>query len=127
MSPFALILLAVVAIFVVVAALALKHVPEGCNLIVYRKGRFDRALGPGWHLLIPGLERPMHKVAMGGRVLDVRYDSLHTKDGQTVEVDGALYYQVLEAEKVVNHVDSLSSAALGLVQSTAEDLSLIHI
>lgn len=122
MSSLAIILLILVLGFVALAAVALQRVPEGCNLIVYRKGRFDRTLGPGWHLLIPGVERPMQKVAMGGRVLDVRYDALHTKDGQSVEVDGALYYQVLDAEKVVDHVDSLSSAALSLVQSTAQDL-----
>lgn len=89
-------------VFLLAASLAvcgLRHVPAGTALTVHRRGRHHRSLGPGWHWLLPGMERTGHAVELTGHHLRV------PGDGAAAE----LYVQVLEPGKAGAVLDELDA------------------
>lgn len=72
------------------AAVAVKRVPAGQVYSLYRYGKPVRLLQPGTHVVLPLLDRVGHRIDLGGRVL--RFDA--------APVSGAIYWQVLEPERV---------------------------
>ena len=79
----------------------LRHVSNHRVLTLSRFGHFRRTLGPGWHWVIPGIERLGPEVGLIGHHLYVPA----TASGGEVE----LYYQILEPEKAgeqLNEIDA---------------------
>jgi regulator of protease activity HflC (stomatin/prohibitin superfamily) len=73
------------------AAAGLRRVPSQRVLTVRRLGRYRRNLGPGWHWILPGLDR-----AGGG--VDLIGHHLHVRNGAGTQ-EAELYYQIMEPEK----------------------------
>lgn len=81
------------------AVCGLRHVPSGMALTVHRRGRHHRSLGPGWHWLLPGLDRTGHAIGLTGHHLRI------PGDGAAAE----LYVQVLEPGKTGAVLDELDA------------------
>jgi len=99
-----LLLLIVVALVLAFAASAVKRVPTGQVISVYRRGK-PRLLQPGTHLTLPLLDRMGHRIDLGGRVLRFE-EPLADAHG----VRGTVYWQVLEPERadpVIEQADQL--------------------
>jgi regulator of protease activity HflC (stomatin/prohibitin superfamily) len=99
-----LLLLIVVASVLAFAASAVKRVPTGQVISVYRRGK-PRLLQPGTHLTLPLLDRMGHRIDLGGRVLRFE-EPLADAHG----VRGTVYWQVLEPERadpVIEQADQL--------------------
>jgi regulator of protease activity HflC (stomatin/prohibitin superfamily) len=102
------IVLAIVA--VMVAAAAIRTVRQGFEYTVERLGRFTKVLGPGFHLIIPFIDRIGRKVNMMEQVLDIPGQEVITKDNAMVQVDGVVFFQVLDAAKAAYEVADLYKA-----------------
>ena len=63
---FALILTAALSLLAL-AAIAVKHVPDGQVYSLYRHGKPVRLLQPGTHVVLPLLDRVGHRIDLGGR------------------------------------------------------------
>lgn len=87
------------------AAAGLRHVPAQRSLTVRRFGRYRRTLGPGWHWLLPGLDRSGAGVDLVGHHLSIEAGTAH---GQA-----ELYYQILEPEKAGATLDSMDDWVAG--------------
>lgn len=88
-----------------VAAAALKRVPQGHVYSLYRGGRPLRLLQPGVHWLIPAVDRIAHRIDLGGQML--RFDE-PAEDAPALR--GTVYWQVLEPERadaVMGEVEQL--------------------
>lgn len=116
-----MILSLVIVALLIAAGFAIRHVPPGCNAVVHRRGSFDRVLEPGWHLLVPGIERISQRVEMGGRAVNIRCGGFKSHDNQPIDVSGVVFFQVLEADKAIDYVDALDDAAADLARRTASD------
>lgn len=81
------------------AGAGLRRVPAQRSLTVRRFGRYRRTLGPGWHWLVPGLERSGPGVDLIGHHLSIQTGSAL---GQA-----ELYYQIIEPEKAGATLDSV--------------------
>jgi regulator of protease activity HflC (stomatin/prohibitin superfamily) len=104
----------IVIALIVVAAKAWLTVPQGYEYTLERFGKFQKTMDPGFHFIVPFIERVGHKINMMEQVLDVPRQEVITKDNAMVSVDAVVFYQVLDAAKAAYEVDNLRLAVVNL-------------
>ena len=114
LSYFALFLI-LVAVLIVFKGVVM--VTQGFEYTVERMGRFTRSLRPGFHIIIPFIDRVGARVNMMERVLEVPSQEVITKDNAVVKVDGVVFYQALDAGKASYEVTDLENAVLNLTMT----------
>ena len=109
-------------IFILVLAVALvamgvKSVPQGMEYTVERFGRYTKTLRPGLNLITPVIDRIGAKLNMMERVMDVPSQEVITRDNAMVNIDGVVFFQVLDAAKAAYEVNQLELAILNLTMT----------
>lgn len=108
-------MLLAMAFFII--ATAVKIVRQGQEYTLERFGKYTRTLEPGLHLIVPFFERVGHKMTMMEQVEEVPSQDVITKDNAVVQVDGVVYYQVLDASKAAYEVSKLEKSIINLVMT----------
>lgn len=96
----------------------IRIVPEQQAWIVEQFGKYKRSLGPGFHLVIPFIQKVAYKQILKEEVIDVKPQLCITQDNVQVSVDGILYLQVVDAEKASYGIDNYRFATGQLAQTT---------
>ena len=105
-------------IFVIAIIFAgVKTVDQGYEFTVERLGRYIKTLRPGFHVIIPVIDKIGGRVNMMERVLDVPSQEVITKDNAMIEVNGILFFQVLDAARASYEVNQLEVAILNLTMT----------
>jgi len=91
-------------------ASAIKMVSQGYEYTVESFGKYTKTLQPGLHLLIPFVEKVSAKVNKMEQVLDIPSQDIISKDNAMVQVDGVVFYQVMDAESATYRVRNLNRA-----------------
>jgi len=99
---------------IVVVRKAVIIVRQGYEYTVERFGKYSTTFGPGFHLMIPFVNRVGQRVNMMERVLDVPSQEVISKDNAVLTVDGVVFFQVLDAAKAAYEVYRLEHAILNL-------------
>lgn len=94
-----------------------KMVPQGSEWTVERFGQFTRALTPGLHWIIPVVDSIGNKVNMMEIVSDVPQQEVITRDNAMVQVDGVIFYQVLDSAKATYEVTRLEVALINIAMT----------
>ncbi|GAB4190612.1 MAG: SPFH domain-containing protein [Wenzhouxiangellaceae bacterium] len=102
---------------VVVVIKSAVVVSQGYEYTIERFGRYRGTFEPGFHLLIPFVDRIGHRVNMMEQVLDVPSQDVITRDNAVVRVDGVVFFQVLDAAKSAYEVAQLEISVLNLVMT----------
>ncbi len=89
-------------------------VRQGYEYTVERFGKYNTTFRPGFHLMIPFVNRIGQRVNMMERVLDVPSQEVISKDNAVLTVDGVVFFQVLDAAKAAYEVYRLEHAVLNL-------------
>jgi regulator of protease activity HflC (stomatin/prohibitin superfamily) len=110
-----------VILILVLAAILLylgaKPVPQGMEYTVERFGRYTKTLSPGLWFIIPVIDKIGARLNMMEQVLDVPSQEVITRDNAMVQVDGVVFFQVLDAAKAAYEVHNLQYAILNLVMT----------
>ena len=89
-------------------------VRQGYEYTVERFGKYSTTFRPGFHIMIPFINRVGQRVNMMERVLDVPSQEVISKDNAVLTVDGVVFFQVLDAAKAAYEVYRLEHAVLNL-------------
>ena len=109
--------LVLVGLSLIILFRAIKIVPQGREYTVERFGRYTRTLTPGIAFLTPFVESVGRRVNMMEQVLDVPQQDVITKDNVSVQVDGIVFIQVMDAAQAAYRVDNLNYAITQLSQT----------
>jgi regulator of protease activity HflC (stomatin/prohibitin superfamily) len=112
----AILLVLAVAIFVVYNTFIIVEMRE--KVIVERFGKYHDTLEPGFHFVIPFVDRVAYRHETREQVLDVPHQKCITKDNIEVEVDGIVYLKVMDAYKASYGINDYRLAAVNLAQTT---------
>ncbi len=93
-------------------------VPMRQNNIVERLGKFLAVLKPGFHLVIPFVDRIAYRQEIREQVMDIPAQSCITKDNIQVSVDGLVYLKVMDAERASYGIGDYKRASVNLAQTT---------
>lgn len=107
----------IVVLGVVTVRTAVIIVRQGYEYTLERFGRYKTTLRPGFHFIVPFVNRVGHKVNMMERVMDVPSQEVISRDNAVLTVDGVVFFQVLDAAKAAYEVFRLEHAILNLTMT----------
>ncbi|KAI8580910.1 hypothetical protein K450DRAFT_235178 [Umbelopsis ramanniana AG] len=96
----------------------IKFVPQQEAWIIERMGKFHRLLEPGLNFLVPLIDRIKYVKSMKETAVEVPSQSAITQDNVTLELDGVLYFRVIDPFKACYGVEDAEFAVTQLAQTT---------
>jgi regulator of protease activity HflC (stomatin/prohibitin superfamily) len=117
LSGFSVLVIAIVILAIIIVTMSVKAVPQGFEYTVERFGRYVKTLSPGLGMIFPVVDRIGAKMNMMETVLDVPQQEVITRDNALVQVDGVVFYQVLNAAAAAYEVRELERAVLNLTMT----------
>src|SRR3990172_3993700 len=109
--------LIVIIVGLVVAANAIRIVPEYQRLVVFRLGRVLGTKGPGLVFLIPFIDLAV-KADLREQVREVPHQTSITKDNAPISIDFLWYFKVFDPSQSVIQVGNFELAAQGIATTT---------
>ena len=109
------VILVLVVLFILMKSVVI--VRQGYEYTIESFGRFTRTLKPGFHLVLPIIERIGAKINRMEQVLDVPSQDVITKDNAMVRVDGVLFFQIQNSANAAYQVKDLNTAILNLIMT----------
>ncbi len=97
-------------------------VPQKSAFIVERLGKYSATLEAGMHILIPFLDRIAYRHSLKEQAIDVMPQTCITRDNISVEIDGILYFQVIDPHKASYGIDNYIFASSQLAQTTMRSI-----
>ncbi|HET8898491.1 MAG TPA: SPFH domain-containing protein [Rhodanobacteraceae bacterium] len=91
-------------VFATLVVMSVKRIPEGQVYSMQRLGRPSRMLASGTHVVLPLLDRVVHKISLNGHALQLAETPLTDLHGAP-RVEGLVYWQVLEPERADEVID----------------------
>ncbi len=108
----------IVLIVIIALVKTAQVVPQRKAFVVERLGKYSRTLEAGFHILIPFLDRIAYKHSLKEVAVDVPSQMCITQDNISIEIDGVLYLQVLDAKKASYGIENYLYASTQLAQTT---------
>ena len=110
-------MLFIIIVGLMLAASAVRILPEYERGVLFRLGRFVGTRGPGLFFIIPGVDK-LIRVSLRTVVMDVPPQDVITHDNVTVKVSAVIYFRVMEPEKAIIEVENFLYATSQLSQTT---------
>lgn len=107
---------ALLVLFILWKMFTVVPMREAC--LKERLGKFGGILLPGFHFLVPFVDRIAYKHEMREQVVDVPPQVCITRDNVQVEVDGIVYLKVMDPVKASYGISDYRLAAISLAQTT---------
>ena len=101
---------------------AIVLVPNQYAYIVERLGNYNGTLGPGFHALIPFVDKVVYKQDLREETIEVEPQECFTKDNVRVEVDGVIYLSVIDPVNASYGITDYRYGAIQLAQTTTRSV-----
>ena len=101
--------------------ISIKQIDEYQRGILFVFGKFSKILKPGWHLILPIINRVV-KVDIRTKTVDVPEQEAITKDNVSIRINAVLYYKIFDASKAVISVENYNYAVSQLAQTTMRNV-----
>src|SRR5690625_4853458 len=88
------------------------------EVIQERLGKYKKTLKPGFHFLIPFVDKAAYSQEMREQVIDVPSQTCITNDNIEVAVDGLVYIKVMDSHRASYGISDYRAAAVNLAQTT---------
>ncbi|WP_341327175.1 SPFH domain-containing protein [Methylotuvimicrobium sp. KM2] len=115
-------MLTTLTIFVILAGIIfwklLIIVPMRQSCVLERLGNFRCVLEPGYHVVVPFLDKVAYRHEIREQVLDIPAQSCITRDNIQVAVDGIVYLKVMDAKRASYGIGDYQMASVNLAQTT---------
>jgi regulator of protease activity HflC (stomatin/prohibitin superfamily) len=110
-------LLVIPVLLIVVFALGIKIVRPVEEGFVEFLGKYSRTASAGFNWIIPGFNK-IYRVNKTERRVDIDPQSIITKDKLNAEVDGVVYYRVIDVQKAIYEVNDFEASVPSLAKTT---------
>ena len=120
MNPFAPLLfaLSILGIIVIVGILkSIRIIPAQSVAIVERLGKYSGNLEAGFHVLVPFIDRVKYRHSLKEQAVDVPSQPCFTLDNVKIDVDGVLYFRVVDPKKACYGISDYRYATVQLAQT----------
>lgn len=101
---------------------SIRIVSTRTTLIVERLGKYKATLGPGFHVLMPFIDKVTALQDLREETIDVPPQECFSKDEVQVEVDGVIYMSVADPVRATYGVTDYRFAAMQLAQTTTRSV-----
>lgn len=113
----------IVALVVLIAvifflSMLIKIVPQQNAYLVERLGKYDRTIEAGFSIVIPFFERVAYRNSLKEMVLDIPPQICITRDNVQVNMDGVIFYRVIDPKSASYGVNNFEIAVIQLAQTT---------
>ena len=116
MTGFVIVLLVIILILV---GTGIRIVPQGYVYVIERLGRYNDTLGPGFHVIIPIVDKVSKQVSLKEQVADFPPQDVITKDNVIMKIDTVVYFKVQDpklyaygAERPILALENLTATTL---------------
>lgn len=93
-------------------------VPMRETVIKEHLGKYAGTLQPGFHFLIPFIERAAYRHEMREQAIDIPSQACITRDNIQVDVDGIVFLKVVDPRKASYGIGNYRFASINLAQTT---------
>lgn len=107
-----------IALFFLIFYKLIRIVPEQEAWVIEEFGKYKKTLGPGFHLVIPFMQKVAYRNVLKEEVIDVPPQICITKDNVQVTVDGLLYLKIFDPIKASYGIDDYRFATTQLAKTT---------
>ena len=114
MSYFTMGALLVIIVLAIASIRVLREYERG---VVFLLGRFQRVMGPGLIIIVPGVQQ-MVRVDLRIVVFDVPPQDVITRDNVSVKVNAVVYFRVVDPQLAIIQVANFLEATSQLSQTT---------
>ncbi|MBF0431291.1 MAG: paraslipin [Fibrobacteria bacterium] len=97
---------------------SVRMVSTRTALIVERLGKYHKTLQPGFHVLMPFLDKVAFTLDLREETINVEPQECFTLDNVKVEVDGIIYISVMDPMKASYGITDYRNAAIQLAMTT---------
>ena len=101
---------------------SIRMVPTRTAIIVERLGKYAKTLQPGFHILMPFIDKAAYIHDLRERAIPVDPQECFTSDNVLVEVDGIIYLSVIDPMKASYGITDFQYAAIQLSQTTTRSI-----
>jgi len=116
-----ILIIAVIILILILLTSSIRILREYEVGVIFRLGRYIGNRGPGFVMIIPGIEK-MIRVDKRTRTIDVPPQDVITKDNVPVKVNAVLYFRIIDPAKSVIEVENFRYAALQISQTTLRSI-----
>ena len=100
---------------------SIKVLPEYKRGVLFTFGRYSGVVGPGIVLILPIVQR-LKTVDLRVMTIDIPPQEVITKDNVSVQVNGVVFYRVIDPAKAVLEIGDYVKATAALAQTVLRDV-----
>ncbi len=116
--PLNILWLIIAGLFLVAIVKSIKIIPNQTAKVVERLGKYNKTLGAGIHMLIPFIDKVRYSHNLKEQAIDVPTQPCFTQDNVRIEVDGVLYFRVMDPKKSSYGITDYRYGTIQLAQTT---------